>query len=88
MSETEIFSSEQLDQFDNDQQENSDNDQQENSDNDQQENSDFVDWINGFTFEENFHLNYQFDKWQLFCSLFWIIIFVICTIIFILLLRK
>ena len=79
MSEIEIFSSEQLDQSDNDQQENSNN---------QQENSDFVDWINGFTFEENFNLNYQFDKWQIFCSLFWILIFIICAIILILLLRK
>ena len=80
MSEIEVFSSEQLNQ--------SDNNQQQNSDNNQQENSDFTDWINGFIFEENFHLNYQFDKWQIFCSLFWIIIFVICAIIFILMLRK
>ena len=40
------------------------------SDNNQQENSDFVNWINSFTFEENFNLNYPFDKWQTMCSLF------------------
>ena len=57
-------------------------------DNNQQENSDFVNWINNFTFEENFNLNYPFDKWQTICSLFWILIFIITTIIFILLSRK
>ena len=54
----------------------------------QSNNSDFVDWINGFTFEENFNLNYPFDKWQTVCSLFWILIFIICAIILILLSRK
>ena len=58
------------------------------SDNDQQENSDFVNWINTFTFEENYNLNYPFDKWQTICSLFWILIFIICAIILILLSRK
>ena len=58
------------------------------SGNNQQENSDFVDWINNFTFEENFNLNYPFDKWQTFCSLFWILIFIICAIILILMSRK
>ena len=58
------------------------------SDNNQQENSDFVNWINSFTFEENFNLNYPFDKWQTFCSLFWILIFIICAIILILMSRK
>ena len=58
------------------------------SDNDQQENSDFVDWINSFTFQENYNLNYPFDKWQTICSLFWILIFIICAIILILLSRK
>ena len=65
------------------------NQSNENQSNDnQQENSDFVDWINSFTFEENFNLNYPFDKWQIVCSLFWILIFIICTIILILLSRK
>ena len=58
------------------------------SDNNQQENSDFVDWINNFTFQENFNLNYPFDKWQTICSLFWILIFIISAIILILLSRK
>ena len=58
------------------------------SDNNQQENSDFVNWINSFTFEENFNLNYPFDKWQTMCSLFWILIFIICATILILLSRK
>ena len=58
------------------------------SDNNQQENSDFVNWINSFTFEENFNLNYPFDKWQTMCSLFRILIFIICAIILILLSRK
>ena len=58
------------------------------SDNNQQENSYFVNWINSFTFEENFNLNYPFDKWQIMCSLFWILIFIICAIILILLSRK
>ena len=58
------------------------------SDNNQQENSDFVNWINNFTFEENFNLNYPFDKWQLICSLFWILIFIITAIILILMSRK
>ena len=58
------------------------------SDNNQQENSDFVDWINNFTFQENFNLSYPFDKWQTICSLFWILIFIICAIILILLSRK
>ena len=58
------------------------------SDNNQQENNDFVDWINSFTFQENYNLNYLFDKWQTICSLFWILIFIICTIILILLSRK
>ena len=56
------------------------------SDNNQQEN-DFVNWINNFTFEENFNLSYPFDKWQTICSLFWILIFII-SIILILLSRK
>ena len=58
------------------------------SDNNQEVNSDFVDWINNFAFEENFYLNYPFDKWQIICTLFWILIFIICGIVIILLLRK
>ena len=58
------------------------------SDNDQEVNSDFVDWINNMSFEENFNLNYPFDKWQTICVLFWIFIFVICGIILIFLSRK
>ena len=58
------------------------------SDNNQQENSDFVDWINNFTFQENFNLSYPFDKWQTICSFFWIFIFIICAIVLILLSRK
>ena len=58
------------------------------SDNNQQENNDFVDWINSFTFQENYNFNYPFDKWQTICSLFWILIFIICAIILILLSRK
>ena len=58
------------------------------SDNNQQENSDFVDWINNFTYQENFNLTYPFDKWQTICSLFWILIFIISAIILTLLSRK
>ena len=58
------------------------------SDDNQQENSHFVDWINNFTFQENFNLSYPFDKWQTICSLFWIFIFIICAIVLILLSRK
>ena len=46
------------------------------SDNNQEGNSDFVDWINNLTSEENFYLNYPFDKWQIICTLFWILIFI------------
>ena len=60
----------------------------ESSNNDQEQNSDFVYWINSFNLEENSNLNYPFDKWQTMCTLFWIIIFVICAIILILLSRK
>ena len=58
------------------------------SDSNQQENSDFVHWIISFTFEENFNLNYPFDKWQTICSIFWILIFIISAIILILISRK
>ena len=58
------------------------------SGNNQQENFDFVDWINNFTFQENFNLSYPFDKWQTICSVFWIFIFIISAIILILLSRK
>ena len=58
------------------------------SNSNQQENSDFVYWINSFGFEENSNLNYPFDKWQTMCSLFWILIFIICAIILILVSRK
>ena len=58
------------------------------SNSNQQENSDFVYWINSFSSEENFNLNYPFDKWQTMCSLFWILIFIISAIIFILISRK
>ena len=58
------------------------------SNSDQQDNSDFVHWINNFSFEENFNLNYPFDKWQIMCTLFWILIFIISTIILILISRK
>ena len=57
------------------------------SNSDQQENSDFVYWINSFNFRENSHLNYPFDRWQTICSLFWILIFIISTIILILISR-
>ena len=57
------------------------------SDNIQQENSHSVDRIN-YTFQENFNLTYPFDKWQTICSLFWILIFIICAIILILLSTK
>ena len=58
------------------------------SNSNEQEDSDFVHWINNFSFEENFNLNYPFDKWQTFCSLFWILIFIISAIILILISRK
>ena len=58
------------------------------SNSDEQQNSDFVDWINSFTFEENFNFNYPFDKWQTMCILVWICIFIISAIILILLSRK
>ena len=54
----------------------------------QQENSDFIHWINNFNFEENFNLQYPFDKWQTICSLIWILIFIISAIILILISRK
>ena len=54
----------------------------------QQENSDFVDWINGFSFQENFYLNYLFDKWQTMCSLFCVLIFIIIAIILIFVSKK
>ena len=54
----------------------------------QEENSDFVDWINGFSVQENFYLNYPFDKWQTICSVFWLLIFIIVAIILILISKK
>ena len=55
---------------------------------DQEQNSDFVYWINSFNMQENSNLNYPFDKWQTYCTLFWLLIFIICTIILILISRK
>ena len=60
----------------------------ESIDNDQEQNSDFVYWINSFNMQENSNLNYPFDKWQTYCTLFWILIFIICAIILILISRK
>ena len=60
----------------------------ESINNDQEQNSDFVYWINSFNMQENSNLNYPFDKWQTFCTLFWILIFVISAIILILISRK
>ena len=56
--------------------------------NEQEQNPDFVYWINSFGLEENSNLNYPFDKWQTFCTAFWILIFIICMIILILMSRK
>ena len=61
---------------------------EENESSIEQENSDFVHWINNFNFEENYSLNYPFDKWQTYCTLFWILVFVISAIILILISRK
>ena len=61
---------------------------EENESSIEQGNSDFVHWINNFNFEENYNLNYPFDKWQTYCTLFWIFIFVISAIILILISRK
>ena len=58
------------------------------SDINQEENSDFVDWINNFAFEENFYLNYPFDNWQMICAFIWILIFIICGVVIILMLKK
>ena len=60
----------------------------ESINNDQEQNSDFVYWINSFNMQENSNLNYPFDKWQTYCTLFWLLIFIICTIILILISRK
>ena len=60
----------------------------ESVNNDPEQNSDFVDWINSFDQEENSNLNYPFDKWQIFCTVFWIFIFIICAILILLVLRK
>ena len=60
----------------------------ESINNDQEQNSDFVYWINSFNLQENSSLNYPFDKWQTICTLFWILIFIICAIILILISRK
>ena len=38
-------------------------------------------------FEENYNLNYQFDKWLTICGLLWILVFIICVIVLILLLK-
>ena len=56
--------------------------------NEQEQNPDFVYWINSFGVEEISNLNYPFDKWQTFCTAFWILIFIICMIILILMSRK
>ena len=60
----------------------------ESTNNEQEQNSDFVYWINSFNLEENSSLNYPFDKWQTMCTFFWILIFIICAIILILISRK
>ena len=80
MSEIEIICSNESDN-------NESNNEQENFEDDQQENFDFVDWINSFTFEENSNLTYPFDKWQTYCVLFWILMFIIVAIVFVLLSR-
>ena len=56
--------------------------------NEQEQNSDFVYWINSFGIQENSNLNYPFDKWQTLCTTFWILIFIICMIVLILMSRK
>ena len=56
--------------------------------NEQEQNSDFVYWINSFGLEESSSLNYPFDKWQTFCVAFWVLIFIICMIVLILMSRK
>ena len=60
----------------------------ERIENEQEQNSDFVYWINSFNLEENSNLNYPFDKWQTLCTAFWILIFIICMIVLILISRK
>ena len=56
--------------------------------NEQEQNSDFVYWINSFNLQENSNLNYPFDMWQTLCTAFWILIFIICMIVLILISRK
>ena len=60
----------------------------ESINNEQEQNSDFVYWINSFNLQENSSLNYPFDKWQTLCTVFWILIFIICAIVLILISRK
>ena len=67
--------------------------QEENSetnhfDTNQEENSDFVDWINNFAVEENFYLNFPSDHYQLICACIWTLVFIICGIIIILMIKK
>ena len=60
----------------------------ETTNNEQEQSSDFVYWINSFNLQENSSLNYPFDQWQTLCTAFWILIFIICAIILILISRK
>ena len=56
--------------------------------NDEEQTSDFVYWINSFNLQENSNLNYPYDNWQFLCTAFWILIFIICAIVLILISRK
>ena len=66
----------------------SDSNQEENSETNQEENSDFVDWINNFAVEENFYLNFPSDHYQLICACIWTLVFIICGIVIILMIKK
>ena len=51
-------------------------------------NNDFVDWINSLS-EENRSLTYPFrNKWTITCKTLWVFIFIICVVIFIVVLLK
>ena len=84
MSEIELVSLE-TNQSDTNQEENSETNQ---SDSNQEENSDFVDWINNFAVEENFYLNFPSDHYRLICACIWTLVFIICGIVIILMIKK
>ena len=54
----------------------------------QEESSDFVDWINNFAVEENFYLNFPSDHYRLICACSWTLVFIICAIVIILMIKK